>query len=74
MMHSRRKLVYRWVTITIVSLSLIVAIDVLLGERRSDIEYLMWAVGAVIIGFAGSFGHDRLARDGFFTGREPRAD
>lgn len=41
MMHSRRRLVYKWVTITVLMLGLAVAIDVMIGDRRSDIEYLM---------------------------------
>ena len=73
MMHSRRRLVYKWVTITVLMLGLAVAIDVMIGDRRSDIEYLMWSVTAAAIGYAGSFGHDWWVRAGFSGRHHPHA-
>ncbi|CEH05955.1 hypothetical protein ACWPM6_00730 [Propionibacterium freudenreichii] len=73
MMHSRRRLVYKWVTITVLMLGLAVAIDVMIGDRRSDIEYLMWSATAAVIGYAGSFGHDWWVRAGFSGRHHPLA-
>ena len=57
----RRGLVLRFVLIALMVLAVNILIQLFIGASLGVVENACWLVSAALLGWAGSFGHDRLS-------------